>query len=298
MTTLCSIAALRNYTGPDEIVRVLGYHSLHDGGGGTFVWRLKCRLPAGAAADNGILFASANITGTIARDNGLWERLDQEGLSVKWFGARGDGRTDDTLSLQAALDSGAPRIYLPYTSGGYRTTGIVLPGGTSLIGLPGHGKHTGRKPIFKIAPGRNHYAIKTSEYCVFGSLENVAIEGIPGIAFGLSVSAGNFRTVDVSVYGFTDAPGLVIDRSGRSVHSRLQIYGCTRGLQFMGESSPGSAVIFNSLQHTIRAYGTSPSLSAVRKGLWQPSPSYPDNRKTYPRRAARYMADKTISKDG
>jgi hypothetical protein len=53
------------------------------------------------------------------------EKLDQS-LSVKDFGAVGDGVTDDTLAIQAAINAGAPQglvIYFP--AGVYRTTATV-----------------------------------------------------------------------------------------------------------------------------------------------------------------------------
>ena len=40
------------------------------------------------------------------------------GISVEDYGAVGDGKTDDSPAIQAALDSGAPRVVLPY--GTYR----------------------------------------------------------------------------------------------------------------------------------------------------------------------------------
>jgi len=53
-------------------------------------------------------------------------------LSVRDFGAKGDGITDDTTSLQAALDSGK-YVYMP--PGVYRTTEtLIVKSGSRLIG--------------------------------------------------------------------------------------------------------------------------------------------------------------------
>ena len=51
------------------------------------------------------------------------------GINVFDFGAKGDGVTDDTSAIQAAIDHTAKRgggkIFFPYTAGGYR---IASPG--------------------------------------------------------------------------------------------------------------------------------------------------------------------------
>jgi hypothetical protein len=57
----------------------------------------------------------------------------QETVSVKDFGAIGDGTTDDTVTIQAALNSGAKKILIP--TGTYKCTAkITLPTNVSLVG--------------------------------------------------------------------------------------------------------------------------------------------------------------------
>lgn len=55
-------------------------------------------------------------------------------VSVKDFGAVGDGVTDDTAAIQAALDSGAKTIYFPYGSYLLNSTVNINESGTNLIG--------------------------------------------------------------------------------------------------------------------------------------------------------------------
>lgn len=53
-------------------------------------------------------------------------------VNVKHYGAVGDGATDDTLAIQAAIDSGAVSVHLPL--GTYKITSTLNLGGCSLFG--------------------------------------------------------------------------------------------------------------------------------------------------------------------
>lgn len=96
MISVPTIAALRLATAttlPVNQCFILGYRSNADGGGGAF-----CYIPADTtSADNG---------GTIIVDAGgrRWYRETSSApISVNWFGAVGDGTTNDAAAVQAAL---------------------------------------------------------------------------------------------------------------------------------------------------------------------------------------------------
>jgi len=60
------------------------------------------------------------------------DELKEQGVSVKTYGAKGDGKTDDIEAFEKALASGFP-VYIPY--GEYRVSrGIKLPSNTVLTG--------------------------------------------------------------------------------------------------------------------------------------------------------------------
>jgi hypothetical protein len=96
-------------------VAISGYYAAADGGGGTFTW-----APASTAADDGgSVIKPAGVSGA-----GRWVRVVNGPLSIRMFGAKGDGATNDGPSIRAA--------YLATTALGGRA--LRCPAGTFIIG--------------------------------------------------------------------------------------------------------------------------------------------------------------------
>lgn len=77
-------------------VTATGYYANGDGGGGLFYYS-----SGSSATDNG---------GTIIQPTvgvGRWLRVFDGQVSVRWFGAKGDGATDDSLAIQNAMQVAA-----------------------------------------------------------------------------------------------------------------------------------------------------------------------------------------------
>ncbi|MBE6633414.1 MAG: hypothetical protein E7620_03610 [Ruminococcaceae bacterium] len=98
----------------DAVIYLRGFHEIGDGGGGNFYWDAESKAP-----DNGGTVIKPDQGG----DTGRYIRVcEPTNRNVKWFGAVGSGKKDDTAALQAAIDS------LPQNGGT-----LVIPGGTYVV---------------------------------------------------------------------------------------------------------------------------------------------------------------------
>ena len=103
VNTIAELKALdTTRIGINNPVNVLGYNAAGDDGGGTFIWN-----STSTTADNGGTVIQA--TGVVT---GRWIRIIDGLLSIKAFGARGDGSTDDRAAFAAAM-AAVDEIYVP-----------------------------------------------------------------------------------------------------------------------------------------------------------------------------------------
>lgn len=110
--TVSTIAALRALSKIiNQFAYVGGYYAAGDGGGGNYYYD---------AADT----SSADNGGTIivATDGGRWKLANDGLVSVKQFGAKGDGTTNDATAIQACINA-CINIYFP--SGTYLITSTL-----------------------------------------------------------------------------------------------------------------------------------------------------------------------------
>ena len=103
-----SVSDMIGYSGMtlNEQASLLGYYAPGDGGGGDFYW-----TNSASTADSGVVF-----TGT----TGYWIRRNTGTLNPRYYGAKGDGATDDSTAFNACFSN-------TYTSN------IYVPDGTYIV---------------------------------------------------------------------------------------------------------------------------------------------------------------------
>jgi len=131
------------------VITVLGYHTKDDDGGGIFYWdanKPKSEHNGGTIIDPNKMFPTnwsdqtqLNnwFTANTTTDLGCWIRLLNKDIFVEFFGAKGDGITDDTQAIQATINN-SEKIY--FMEKKYRITNTINIPSTSFIqGIPPSG---------------------------------------------------------------------------------------------------------------------------------------------------------------
>jgi hypothetical protein len=127
----------------------------------------------------GQVTSKLNATGSTIR--GLDDKL-AEFVSVKDFGAVGDGVTDDTVAIQAALNSGAKRVDVPVLT--YLIGNITMPSGVLLSGEGGmalaanlvvSAVPTGM-PVFKVKSGTTGDVVNFPHTSYHSGIERIAFD--------------------------------------------------------------------------------------------------------------------------
>ena len=151
VATIAAMTALaKSQLSANQQIVVGGYTAIADGGGGTFYWHSG----SSTTADEGTVFA-ADEGGT-----GRWKRIFSGPINVRWFGATGDGVTNDTDAIQDAIDycytNNSGEVFIPAGTYSVTTLTKVFASSDKTVNIVGAGeratrftKASGVDPIFQ-----------------------------------------------------------------------------------------------------------------------------------------------------
>ena len=170
--------------------------------------------------------AGSSRVGFIAAGGGAIARTAQDKMrdtvSVKDFGAIGNGATDDTAAIQAAINSGALAIYFPATASGYRVTSKITVSASNQT-LYGDGKYS------------SYINLASHSFDVFEltAVGNVTIRDLGAINFGAASSgffvnaAPTYNVTLENLYTNNLHSGAVFGTTGSSLGgARSMVKGC------------------------------------------------------------------------
>lgn len=196
---------------------------------------------------------ASNITynqgGTGAVITNVQSKL-RETVSVKDFGAVGNGTTDDTSAIQAAMNA-SYSVYFP--SGTYLVTTQLVP--THAVDLIGAGREA-----TKINLNVNDFGIKTTVSGRTVAIRDMSLFGNTSLTNNAGVSLfdnGNRALERLAVYNFAQI-GVQIVQSVNPIIKDVQLYNCSPSQSYPAiDINPGSTNTVNGVIENIYIYGCS-----------------------------------------
>lgn len=215
-----SVSALRAVDkSKNTQVMVTGYYAPGDGGGGIYYFD---------AADS----ASADNGGTVivAADGGRWKIAATSEISVKQFGAKGGGVTDDAAALQKAANALPNGGALYFPAGTYIVdTACVTFLNKQRIRVFGDGKATVVRPSVQgVAPVKQDYPSTIQfDLCSYLTVHDMVIES-KGESYGNidaygALAGGDPRAQAIGKFG---GSALVVSRSDNVLIENIDARRC------------------------------------------------------------------------
>lgn len=220
--TVTNVAALRQQlkTGGGK-VQTLGYYTAGDGGSGLYYYDASDTT----STDNG-------GTVIVANDGGIWKLAYTGRVSIKQFGCKGDGTTDNTATLQAAINwanSNTGELFVPV--GTFNIQQVTIYGGTtwwSMIGADMRASVFSMTQASKTVFEGGNGAVKGYEMGNFSILCNqTSLNGTIGTASGITVGdTSNVYFHDIYVWDYTNTGILIYTNHTLHTYTNAQVRRC------------------------------------------------------------------------
>ncbi len=196
---------------------------------------------------SGVAVVDSNSNVTI--NGGTINIVDTNGaVNIRDYGATGDGTTDDTTSIQAAIND-SNNIYVP--EGTYVTGALTLKAGTHIAGM-------GVKSVLKLKDSTNtyiFYATNKAGITIKDLMLNGNSTGNTTGGMGIRLQDSCVRSVidNVTATDFYYDGVSLVGNSGYSSIRNCKIYDCKRyGISFSGVSN---SEIVNNMTYSNDSHG-------------------------------------------
>jgi hypothetical protein len=146
---------------------VTSYYGDDNGGGGRFVWRATSE----ADANGGTVILPTGHSGA-----GRWVRVYSDAVNVLWFGAKGDGSTDDATAIQAAIDVSAKEVIFPFPTAHWKTASRITVGSNKHLRFLGCNMRSNLTNYIKPTSAVTNHGLYVSSVSKGVRLTNVGID--------------------------------------------------------------------------------------------------------------------------
>jgi len=221
-----TIADLKALDGSHKLVYVTGYHTKGDGAFGShfFEWDATS-----TEVDNGGTIIALTSVAT-----GRYKLKYSGSVNVKWFGAKGDGVTDDTKAIQKTIGgySNKNTIYIP--SGDYLITSTINTGTyKNIIGEDQNNTtllfNSLDSFLFEFDAFTNIKNLKLKN--ITGTGEKTAIASYtPTTSSGMNNSILDTIIIEDFYYGIGSDQGLTRAMIYNSIFKKVKVYNAHKGL--------------------------------------------------------------------
>ncbi|HVU36957.1 MAG TPA: glycosyl hydrolase family 28-related protein [Opitutales bacterium] len=246
-----------NYVGmaTGDLAEVAGYYAVNDGGGGVFYYDSG----SSATVDSGAVFNAAPGGRWLRVMAGLGGNASTPGgpagpVSVKWWGAKGNGQTGDAATNATALNAAIAYAYaLNSTSNGAKCS-VLIPSGSYYInstvnvkgdngsGVDVLGEGIGATVVKAVSSGFTGMAIFSAAPQSGASIQRWAFKQmtIDGGGSGNGLIAFDFYTNTNSGTGGSSSRGIIQEVLAQNASYGIKIYGwvnTVRDCQVLGCST-------------------------------------------------------------
>ncbi len=228
------------------ILQTEGYTSVSDGGGALYV---RSNSDAGLYA------------GVTSADGSFWRVVRTPGISVKAYGAAGDGATDDTAALQAAITASLnSAIYFP--TGTYKITSGLTS--TDAIRMYGDGMSASIINANFASPGTGMFIVDSTSFGYIGVyIQDLEINGGFSVNYGIFFKGTNVRenvfiernSMGGFLSGYSIADDGTATSSGSIAYSAIRDNNIIGGIN-LSQSSDGVVIERNLIENIVNtAFG-------------------------------------------